>query len=314
MEPLKLIPHFQPQLSVQVRKGFVHEQHRRFRSQGSGNGHTLLLAAGQLRRVAVHEHTDLHDPGYSAHGQVDLLLGELTHLHDGLAALQHLEVIVQSLGLSGGGHLTLQPGDFFRQVLLLFQVIGNKLFRGVHGNGIGVNELDEGLLFVQLAVFVPALVQVFPNILGIFQNFRQTGGVFRLKVDFGHGFLDVGQAERDVLIHGHIGPQSIVLEQEANLALVGGNVDTQLAVEHHLVSNGDAAAGGGFQARDHPQGSGLAAAGGAKERDESVIFDGQIQIVHGVEFAPAFCNMFQLNGGHDVNLLSLCPGLRRWLC
>ena len=115
----------------------------------------------------------------------------------------------------------------------------------------------------------------------------------------------------DVLIYGHIGPQSVVLEQEAHLALVGGDVDAQGAVEYHLVADGDAPAGGGFQTGDHPQSGGFAAAGGAKQCDECVILDNQIQVVYRVELAPVLGNVFQSDFRHGVNLLFLRPGLRR---
>ena len=68
METLELIAHLKPQLGVQVGQRLIHEQHRRFRGQGAGNGYTLLLSAGQFRRVTVHKHTNFYDSGHPAHG------------------------------------------------------------------------------------------------------------------------------------------------------------------------------------------------------------------------------------------------------
>ena len=76
------------------------------------------------------------------------------------------------------------------------------------------------------------------------------------------------------------------------LPLAGWDVDAQGAVKDHLVADGDAAAGGGLQAGDHAQGGGLAAAGGAQQGDEGIVLNDQVQVVHGVELAPALGHMF----------------------
>ena len=47
------VAHIDAQLGVEVGQGFIKEQDRRFHDQGAGQGHTLLLAAGQLVRRAV---------------------------------------------------------------------------------------------------------------------------------------------------------------------------------------------------------------------------------------------------------------------
>ena len=158
MEPLELVAHLQAELGVQVGQGFVHEQHRGLRGQGAGDGHPLLLAAGQLGGIAVHEHADLHDARDPAHGQVDLLLRQLALFHHGLAVLHHPELVVQGLVLLGGGHLALQRGDVGGGVLARFQVIAKELFGRVDGDGKGVDQLDIGLLLVDLAVLVPAVL------------------------------------------------------------------------------------------------------------------------------------------------------------
>ena len=170
-------------------------------------------------------------------------------------------------------------------------MIGKQLLRGVLGDGEGVDQLDDGLFLVQLALLVHTFGKNLGHFSGIFQNLCQTGIVFCLKIDLRQLFFDVGKAEGNVFIHGHIGPQGIVLEQEAHLALVGGHVDAQTAVKNHLVADGDAPAGGCFQTRDHAQGRGLAAAGGTQQGDKRVVADGQIQILHRIEFAPALVDM-----------------------
>ena len=92
-------------------------------------------------------------------------------------------------------------------------------------------------------------------------------------------FLSTVQAEADVLVDGHVGPQRVVLEQEADLALVGGNVDARGAVEHDTVPDRDAAFGGGLETRDHAERRRLAAAGRTEQRNELLVIDIQIQIL-----------------------------------
>ena len=159
METLELVAHLQAELGIQVTQRLIHEQHRGLRGQGTGDGHTLLLAAGELRRVAVHEHADLHDPGHPADGEVDLLLGELPGLHDHLSVLEHLKRLVQGLGLPGGGDLGLQGGNLTGEVLVLLHVVAVEALGGVEGDGEGVDELDVGLLLVDFSRLVPAVLQ-----------------------------------------------------------------------------------------------------------------------------------------------------------
>ena len=56
--------HLHPQLGVQVGEGLVEQQHVRLDAQGAGQGHTLLLAAGQALGqtvgILVHMH-QLHE-------------------------------------------------------------------------------------------------------------------------------------------------------------------------------------------------------------------------------------------------------------
>ena len=292
MEALELIAHFQAQLGVQVGQRFIHEQHRGLGGQRAGDGYALLLTAGQLGGVAVHEHADLDDAGDPPHGQVDLLLRQLAQLGDHPAALELLKVLIQSPGLSRGLRLGAETGDLAGEVLPLLHVIAKELFGRVEGDSKGVDQLDIGLLLVQSALLVPALFQHPDHLVGAGQDLRQPGGVFGLRVHLGQLLPDVGQAERNVLVDGHVGPQGIILKQEAHLPLVGRDVDTKGAVKHHLIADGNTAAGGGLQAGDHAQDGGLSAAGGAKQGDEGVVFYDQVQIVHPVELAPALRHMF----------------------
>ena len=308
VQTLQLIAHLETQLGVEVAERLVHEQDGRLRSQGAGDGHALLLAAGELGRVAVHEHADLDDAADAAHREVDLLLGELAHLFDDLAVFDILKLLVQPvrghglLGLSG------KSGGLGGDVPALLNVVGKELFRRVLGDGILVDQLDDSLLLVKLALFVAAFLHHALHVRRVFQDLRQTGVVLRLEIDLRHGFLDVGQAEGDVLVDGHIRPERVVLEQEAHLALVGRDVDAERAVVHDAVADGDAAAGRRLEAGDHAKGRGFAAAGGAQQRDEGVVVDGQVQIIDRIKVFPPFGDMFQFDFRHFVILLFPCRG------
>ena len=78
MESLQLVSHLKTELRIQVGQRLIHEENCRFRCQGSRDGNTLLLTAGELCRITVHEHADLDDPGNSADGFIDLFLREFS--------------------------------------------------------------------------------------------------------------------------------------------------------------------------------------------------------------------------------------------
>ncbi|CDB88157.1 putative uncharacterized protein [Firmicutes bacterium CAG:170] len=173
----------------------------------------------------------------------------------------------------------------------------------------GIDQLENGLFLLQISVLVAALVEHGDDLGGRFQNFCQPCSVFRFKVDLCHRLLDIGQSEGNILIDGHVGPQSVVLEQEADLALVGRDIDAKLTVKYDLVADGDAAAGRGLEARDHAERCSLAAARRAEQRHEGVVRDRQIQVLDRIEFCPALGDMFQFDFRHDINLLFPCQGL-----
>ena len=81
--------HLHPELGVQVGKGLVKQQHVRLDAQGAGQGHTLLLAAGQTLRqplgVLVHVH-QLHE---LVRLFADLVLRQLPVLQAELHVLPH---------------------------------------------------------------------------------------------------------------------------------------------------------------------------------------------------------------------------------
>ena len=104
-------------------------------------------------------------------------------------------------------------------------MVADQLFGGKLGDREGVDELDDSFFLVQPAGFILAFLQDFYHILRIAQDLRESRVVLCLKVDLRHFLLDVGKAERDVLINRHVRPQRVVLEQEADFSFVRRDVD-----------------------------------------------------------------------------------------
>ena len=72
------------------------------------------------------------------------------------------------------------------------------------------------------------------------------------------------QAAEDVLFHGHVGEQGVILEQQAHAALLGRQVDVLFTVEQHGPVQYDTALVRFDDARNAAQGHALAAAGRAQ--------------------------------------------------
>jgi hypothetical protein len=53
--------HFLAQIGVEVGQRLIQQQHRGLHHDGARQGHALLLATGQLRRIAVCQMAEMHD-------------------------------------------------------------------------------------------------------------------------------------------------------------------------------------------------------------------------------------------------------------
>ena len=311
MKSLQLVSHLKAELCIKVGERLIHEENGGLGSEGSSNSNTLLLTARKLCGVSIHEHTYLNDTGNAANREVYLFLGELSHFGDYLAVSGSLKVIVEVLRLFSGCYLGFESGYLGGHILTVFNMVAEQLLGGEHRDGESVYQLDVGFLFIQLALLVTAFLDYLGDLVGGLENFSETSGVLCLKINFGHLLLDVGETESDVVINGHVGPEGVVLEKEADLALVGGDVDSEVAVENDLIADGDAAAGGSFQTCYHSQGGGLSAAGGTEQSNESVIFYNEVKVINSIELAPAFCDVFQFYLRHSLTSYSLvkaCAG------
>src|SRR3989304_2398440 len=81
--------------------------------------------------------------------------------------------------------------------------------------------------------------------------------------------------------HGHVGPERVVLEDHADLALVGGQP------VHHAVAEADLAGIGLRETRQQPEQGGLAAARGAEQREQLAVGHDEIGMVDGGDGAEA---------------------------
>ena len=60
-----LLAHLGAQLRVEVRQRLVHQAHRRLVDDRAAERHALLLAAGELRRLAVEQRVEAEQVGHS---------------------------------------------------------------------------------------------------------------------------------------------------------------------------------------------------------------------------------------------------------
>ena len=130
-------------------------------------------------------------------------------------------------------------------------MIAQQLFGGELADGKRINELDQRFFIIQLALFIPTFLQHLSDLGRGRKDLCQTVIDAGVKVDLGQRLLDIGETEGDVFVNGHIGPQGIVLEQEADPTLIGGDIDAHGAIKYDLIPDGDTAAGGGLQTRNH---------------------------------------------------------------
>lgn len=97
------------------------------------------------------------------------------------------------------------------------------------------------------------------------------------------------QAKCDVLEHGHVRKQGIALKDGIHVPLFGGDLGDI------LVFKVDVTAIDVFQSGDKAQYGCLAAARGAKQREELTVIDGQVEPGNNIFTIKTFTNSFQLH-------------------
>ena len=80
LDALDLHLHLHPELGVQVGQRLVQQQNGGMGHQGAGQGHPLLLAAGELPGIALVHAGELYQGEHVLHPLPDLLLGQLLEL------------------------------------------------------------------------------------------------------------------------------------------------------------------------------------------------------------------------------------------
>ena len=91
----KLGAHLHAQLCVEVRQRLVEEEELRLTHDGTADGHTLLLPAGQLARLALHQRLDLQDARRLRHAP-------------GHFRFRHLEILQAESEVLGDGHMRVE--------------------------------------------------------------------------------------------------------------------------------------------------------------------------------------------------------------
>jgi hypothetical protein len=153
--------HVFTQLFVECAQGFVHQHQLRLEHQRAGQGHTLLLTTGQLRRVALGESIELNHAQHALDPVTDVALVHAAHGQREREVLGHRHVREQGVVLEHHADVALvrrhvvdgTPGqqDFAR---------GRRFKTGEHHQagglaGAGRSEQGEEFAFanVQVEVF-----------------------------------------------------------------------------------------------------------------------------------------------------------------
>ena len=91
--------------------------------------------------------------------------------------------------------------------------------------------------------------------------------------------LEVLQRKEDILAHGQVRIEGVVLKDHAHAAMLGGQAG------HVVIAEENPARGGRFQSADQVQRGGLAAARRPQQPDELAVGDFIAEIVHGHDLA-----------------------------
>jgi len=101
------------------------------------------------------------------------------------------------------------------------------------------------------------------------------------------------EAERHVVIHGHVRIESVVLEHHRDVAILRRDV------VHEAIADPQFAFGNLFQTSNHAQGGGLTAAGRTNQNDELLVFDIQTEVRNSSNVARVnLVNVLELQACH----------------
>ncbi|MPM14447.1 hypothetical protein SDC9_60809 [bioreactor metagenome] len=121
-------------------------------------------------------------------------------------------------------------------------------------------------------------------------------------IDLFLGELADLQSECHVIIHGHVGIQSIVLEYHGDVSVFRGNIVYEVSIDVELTT-GDV-----FQTCYHAEGRGLTTTGRSDEDDKLSVLDVNVDIVDGLYSTIVhFANVLELYCGHNASNLFYLP-------
>ena len=111
LNALELVLHILAQSEVKCAERLVKQQHLGSVDKSSGNGNTLLLAAGKLRNLAVFKAFEADNLQHLSNTLVYLLLGQLCKAQPEGDILVHIKVRKQRILLENGVDLSLVRRD-----------------------------------------------------------------------------------------------------------------------------------------------------------------------------------------------------------
>ena len=316
MKSLQFIAHLDAKLCIEVRKGLVHKHDLRLRSKGACDSDSLLLAAGELCGIAVHEHADLDDTGRAPNGKVNFLFGELSPFLNDRSVLYHLKTVIE--------FLTLLPVHFPDRLQLCLQSLRllcclclrvgrfmnfetEQTLRSIHGDRERVYKTKVYLLNLQLSILCFALIYKVADFHRAFQCPDQVCRDLGVHIQYRHLFPDILQTEGDVLINGHVRPKCVVLKQKSPSSLRCRDIDSLFRIKHHLITDLDPSGGRSLEPCNHAKRRCLATARRPEKRHECIVLDREGQVVDTIEVLPSLGNIGQSDFRHGYSPLLPIP-------
>ena len=242
----------------------------------------------------------------------DLLDNAVPHDHDAVAEGHGLGLVVRDVDERGVDALAELDDLCTHLVAELCVQVGERL---VHEQDLGLTH-DGAADGDALALAAGKCLRLAVEVLGDAQD---GGGLLDLLVDLVLRDVAQLQGERHVLAHGHVRIQGVALEDHGDVAVLGGHVVHELAVDVQL------AGGDLLQAGHHAQRGGLTAAGRANKHNELAVGDVEVEVLDGEDAALDLLEIALLLGSilllaEEMLLLTLDVGvdlldvLQAYLC
>ena len=197
----------------------------------------------------------------------DLLDDAVLHDHDAIAEGHSLGLVVGNVD-EGALDLVTQLNELGAHLVTQLGVqVGQRL---VHQEDLRITH-DGAADGDTLTLAARKRLGLTVKVLG---NTQDLGSGANLAVDLVLGDLLELKRKRHVLVHRHIGVQSITLEHHGDVAVLGRHVVDALAIDEHI------AGGDVLQAGDHAHRRGLTAARRANEDDELLVVNGEVEVLY----------------------------------